>query len=181
MQLFANVEMCVFGSKKDENMSNPRLAPIVRFAKRALLCATPRGVTRFLCFKTYTGLVLSDVCLLGMTPSTERCGESSSWRGTKTRLSDLSLFQKKYCAESSVICGRLRNKAATHDQRGASSPCPRRQGSAPRHFRRRFRRRCRCRFRRLSEQKAAAASAAACSVDGVAAARAVALGSAVGE
>jgi len=164
MQLFANVEMCVFGSKKDENMSNPRLAPIVRFAKRALLCATPRGVTRFLCFKTYTGLVLSDVCLLGMTPSTERCGESSSWRGTKTRLSDLSLFQKKYCAESSVICGRLRNKAATSRPTTSAARVVHVHGGEAQ-----------------PRAAAAAASAAACSVDGDAAARAVALGSAVGE
>ena len=48
--------------------------------------------------------------VLGMTQSTERCGESSSWRGAKSRL---KLFQRKYCAESSVICGRLRNRAAT--------------------------------------------------------------------
>lgn len=94
------VEPCLIFQDRDENMHNPRLAPIIIFA---MLCketylkgnVTPRPIsdgelnvlskreghsvrnptrrqTISLCSATYTGVVvLSDVWLLGLTPSTK--------------------------------------------------------------------------------------------------------------
>jgi hypothetical protein len=50
MQLFVNLERCVFGSRIDDKMRNPRFAPIIRFA---MLCketflkgnVTPRPIS----------------------------------------------------------------------------------------------------------------------------------------
>jgi len=38
MQLFVDLERCVFGSRIDDKMRNPRFAPIIRFA---MLCKEP--------------------------------------------------------------------------------------------------------------------------------------------